>query len=231
MLSGLAVGAGAAVQRVTGLGFSLVCAPALVATEGALPGVRIVNALALVGNVVLLARLRTDVRWREGVRVIVAAAVVALPAGLVARRLDPALLTILAGLAALVAVAAVATGRRYRLGAVTAGALAGLGNVVAGVGGPAVAAYALGDGWPARQVRASIQAIFAALNVVSIVALGPPSVSAARAVALLAALGVGLLLGDVLGHFASEAAVRRGMIVVAIAGSLAAIARGVAGVT
>jgi uncharacterized membrane protein YfcA len=231
MLSGLAVGAGAAVQRVTGLGFSLVCAPTLVAAEGALPGVRLVNVLALVGNLVLLVRLRADVRWREGVRVLVPAAVVALPAGLLARRLDPSLLTILAGLTSLVAVAAVATGQRYRLGARTAGALAGVGNVVAGVGGPAVAAYALGDGWPPRQVRASLQAIFAALNVVSIVALGPPSVSGARAAALLAALGVGLLLGDVLGRFASEEAVRRAMIAVAIVGSLAAIARGIAGVT
>jgi uncharacterized membrane protein YfcA len=230
MLSGLAVGAGAAVQRVTGLGFSLVCAPALVAAEGALPGVRIVNALALLGNLVLLARLRTDVRWRDGVRVLVPAAVLALPAGLVARRLDPSLLTLLAGATALVAVAAVASGHRFRLGATAAGALAGIGNVVAGVGGPAVAAYALGAGWPPRQARASLQAIFAALNVVSIVALGPPSVSAARAAALAAALAGGLLLGDVLGRFASESTVRRGMIVVAVTGSVAAIGRGVAGI-
>lgn len=230
MLSGLAVGAGAAVQRVTGLGFSLVCAPALVAAEGALPGVRIVNALALLGNVALLVRLRDDVRWRDGVRVLVPAALLALPAGLLARRLDPSLLTVLAGATALLAVAAVASGQRFRLAAAPAGALAGIANVVAGVGGPAVAAYALGAGWPPRQARASLQAIFAALNVVSIAALGLPSVSGARAIALVAALAVGLLLGDVLGRFASEEAVRRGMIVVAVIGSLAAIARGLAGV-
>lgn len=229
MLSGLAVGAGAAVQRVTGLGFSLVCAPTLVAAEGALPGVRLVNVLALLGNLVLLARLRSDVRWRDGVRVLVPAAVLALPAGVVARRLDPALLTVLAGATALVAVAAVATGHRFRLSATAAGALAGVGNVVAGVGGPAVAAYALGAGWPPPVARASLQAIFAALNVVSVVALGPPSISAGRAAALVAALAGGLLLGDVLGRFATEKIVRRGMIVVAVAGSLAAIARGVAG--
>ena len=221
MLSGLAVGAGAAVQRVTGLGFSLVCAPALVAAEGALPGVRIVNALALLGNVALLVRLREDVRWRDGVRVLVPAAILALPAGLLARRLDPSLLTVLAGATALLAVAAVASGQRFRLAAAPAGALAGIANVVAGVGGPAVAAYALGAGWPPRQARASLQAIFAAL--------GLPSVSGARAGALVAALAVGLLLGDVLGRFASEEAVRRGMIVVAVIGSLAAIARGLAG--
>lgn len=231
MLSGVAVAAGAAVQRVTGLGFSLVCAPALIAAEGALPGVRLVNVLALVGNLVLLVRLREEVRWRDGLRVLVPAAVLAVPAGLAARRLDPSLLTVLAGLTSLVAVAAVATGRRYRLGPVTAGALAGLGNVVAGVGGPAVAAYALGAGWPPRQIRASLQAIFAGLNMVSIAALGPPSVSGARAATLLAALVAGLLLGDVLGRFVSEAAVRRGMIAVAVVGSIAAIARGVAGVT
>lgn len=229
MLSGLAVAAGAAVQRVTGLGFSLVCAPFLVAAEGALAGVRLVNVLALLGNLVLLVRLRADVRWREGLRVLVPAAVVAVPAGLAARRLDPSLLTVLAGLTSLVAVAAVATGRHYRLGAVTAGALAGVGNVVAGVGGPAVAAYALGDGWPPRQVRASLQAVFAALNVVSIAALGPPAVTGARFATLLAALGAGLLLGDVLGRFASEASVRRGMIAIAVVGSIAAVARGVAG--
>lgn len=231
MLSGLAVGAGAAIQRVTGLGFSLVCAPALIAAEGALPGVRLVNVLALVMNLVLLVRLRGDVRWRDGLRVLVPAAVLAVPAGILARRLDPSLLTVLAGVTSLVAVATVATGRRFRLGAVAAGALAGVGNVVAGVGGPAVAAYALGEGWPPRQIRASLQAIFAGLNVVSIAALGPPSISGLRAAALLAALLGGLLLGDVLGHFATEAAVHRGMIIAAVAGSLAAIARGLAGAT
>lgn len=230
MLSGLAVGAGAAVQRVTGLGFSLVCAPALIAAEGALPGVRLVNVLALVVNVVLLARLWEDVRWRDGLRVLVPAAVVALPVGLVARRLDPSLLTVLAGVTSLVAVATVASGRRFRLGPAAAGVLAGAGNVVAGVGGPAVAAYALGAGWPPRQARASLQAIFAALNLVSIAALGPPSVTAVRTAALVAALAGGLVVGDVLGRFASEEWVRRGMIVVAVVGSLAAIARGLAGV-
>lgn len=229
MLSGLAVGAGAAVQRVTGLGFSLVCAPALVAAEGALPGVRLVNVLALAANLVLLGRLRQDVRWRDGLRVLAPAAVVALPVGLLARRLDPSLLTVLAGVTCLAAVCVVATGQRIRLGAATAGALAGAGNVVAGVGGPALAAYALGAQWPARQVRASLQAIFAGLNLVSIAALGPPSVSGPRALTLLVALAGGLLVGDVLVRFASEEWVRRGMIAVAVAGSVAAIARGVAG--
>lgn len=230
MLSGLAVGAGAAVQRVTGLGFSLVCAPVLVAAEGALPGVRLVNVLALVSNLVLLVRLREDVRWRQGLRVLLPAVVVAVPAGILARRLDPSLLTVCAGLTCLLAVATVATGRRHHLGAVPAGALAGVGNVVAGVGGPAVAAYALAEDWPPAQARASLQAIFAALNAVSIAALGLPAIPVPRAVALLASLGVGLLLGDVLGRFTSEAAVRRAMIAVAVAGSLAAIARGVAGI-
>jgi uncharacterized membrane protein YfcA len=229
MLSGVAVGAGAAVQRVTGLGFSLVCAPVLVAAEGALPGVRLVNGLALVSNLVLLARLRHDVRWRPGLRVLLPAVVLAVPAARLARRLDPSLLTVLAGVTCLLAVATVAAGGRHRLGPTSAGALAGVGNVVAGVGGPAVAAYALGQGWPPRQARASLQAIFAALNAVSVAALGLPSIPAARAAALLAALAGGLLLGDVLGRFASEAAVRRAMLAVALVGSAAAIGRGVAG--
>ena len=229
MLSGLAVGAGAAVQRVTGLGFSLVCAPFLVAAEGALPGVRLAAVLALLVNGVLLVRLWSDVRWRQGLAVLVPAAVVAVPAGLVARRLDPSLLTVLAGLTSLAAVVAVAMGARSRLGPVTAGVLAGVGNVVAGIAGPAVAAYAVGQEWPAGQARASMQAIFAALNVVSLAALGLPSVSGARAGGLAVALGAGLLLGDVLGRFASEATVRRGMIAVAVVGSLAATARGLAG--
>ncbi len=229
MLSGLAVGAGAAVQRVTGLGFALVCAPFLVATEGALPGVRLVNLLALLGNLVLVVRLSHDVRWRDGLAVLAPAAALALPTGLVARRLDPSLLTVLAGVISLVAVAAVALGRHLRIGPVSAGALAGVSNVVAGVGGPPVAAYALGAGWPPLQVRASMQAIFVGLNLVSLAALGLPSISPARFAALLGALGAGLLVGDVLGRHVSEAVVRRAMIVVAAAGSLAAIARGVAG--
>lgn len=229
MLSGLAVGAGAAVQRVTGLGFALVCAPALVAAEGALPGVRLVNVLALVGNLVLLVRLRRDVRWRWGLPVLVPAALLAVPTALLARRLDGSLLTLLAGLTCLAAVATVAAGTRHRLGPVTAGALAGVGSVVAGVSGPAVAAYALGRDWPPREARASMQAIFAALNVVSVLSLGLPALPATRAAVLLAALGVGLLFGDLLGRLVSEDVVRRAMLAVALAGSLAAVARGVAG--
>ncbi|MDQ1374120.1 MAG: uncharacterized protein QOJ09_1458, partial [Actinomycetota bacterium] len=74
VLAGLAVAAGAVAQAVTGLGFSLVSAPLLIALAGPRDGVRLNLVLSVLVNVVLLVPQRTHVRRRDVVRLLVPAA-------------------------------------------------------------------------------------------------------------------------------------------------------------
>jgi hypothetical protein len=78
LLAGLAVAAGVVAQVVTGLGFSLVSAPLLVALEGPRDGFRLNLVLSALINLVLLVSQRHDVRTRDAVRLIVPAALHAL---------------------------------------------------------------------------------------------------------------------------------------------------------
>ncbi len=64
---------------------------------------------------------------------------------------------------------------RGRRGAVGVAVLAAAGNVLARVSGPPFALWAANAGWPARQQRASLQAVFLGLNLVALPSLGAPS--------------------------------------------------------
>ena len=70
----LAVLVGTLAQSVSGIGFSLVCGPLLVAALGPQDGVRLAVLLSLVLNVVLLARLWRQVDVRTTLLLLVPAA-------------------------------------------------------------------------------------------------------------------------------------------------------------
>ena len=231
-LAVVAAVAGVVTQAVTGFGFSLVCAPFLVVTFGPVDGVRLVNILALTVNVVLLAREHHGTRVPDAVRLLIPAALVAPLAAWVVRHADEDVLTIVAGVLVLLAAAALATGARWRAlrgtgGVVVAGGVSAAMNVASGVGGPAVAMYALNAGWPPTEMRPTLQLYFLGLNVISIAALGPPDgVGAGSMVGLLGGVLVGFVLGGPLARRADAAAVRRTALLVAAAGGAVAIARG-----
>jgi len=229
VLAGVAVGSGAAVQRISGLGFSLVCAPFLILAEGPLEGVRLANVLAAALGCWMLGVCWRHARWKDAGMLLLPALVVGPIVGIVARRADPSVLGLVAGIACLVAVAVVASGVRVsalhgRGGAIVAGSVSAAMNVAAGIGGPPVALYGVNADWDPDELRGTLQAFFFGLNLVSIASLGLPRVGATSIGVGLASVAVGVVVGSLLAGHVPDRAVRSAVLVIAAVGALVAIA-------
>ncbi|HVF74647.1 MAG TPA: TSUP family transporter [Acidimicrobiales bacterium] len=224
MLAPLAVGAGAAAQAVTGIGFALVCAPFLVAAEGGREGVRLAILLSALLNTVMVARERRHVRPSFVVLLLVPAALATPVFAVVVRRLPEDVLAGVAGAVILLAVAALAVGLRVRRaegrgGAIVAGVVSAGMNVASGVGGPPVALYAVNAGWPPRTARASLQAYFLCLNVVALIGLGLPALRPG----LLVAMAVGWAAGTLLDRFVPDSWATAAVLTIAGIGGVVAL--------
>jgi hypothetical protein len=227
----VAVAAGAGAQAVTGIGFSLVCAPLLTVVLGGADGVRIANLLAIAVNLLVVGRERRTADLRQVILLLIPATLAALLTAWVIRGADPHVLAVVAGGLVLVTVAVLASGREAqrlagRVGAVLAGAVSGAMNVAGGVGGPAVAGYALNARWSPAQTRATLGAYFLGINIVSVAARGVPSLSAWFFVGAAMALLAGFAAGVVLARRLDESAVRSWTLALAGLGAAAAIVQG-----
>ena len=226
----LAVLVGALAQSVSGLGFSLVCGPLLVAALGPQDGVRLAIVLSLGLNAVLLARLWRDVEPVRTLQLLVPSALATPAFALLARSLPERAGSALAGGIVVLGVALLASGLRWHaargpVGAVAAGVVGAATNVLASVAGPPVALWAANAEWPQRVQRASLQAYFLGLNTVALPALGPPDVSAALLAACAAAVAVGIALGVPLARRLPEPVARRSTLVLAGAGGAVVLLR------
>jgi hypothetical protein len=223
------VGSGA--SAVTGIGFSLVSAPLLTLALGGGDGVRLANTLAIGVNLLMLRREGRSAVARDVVLLLVPAALAIAATALLISHANPRALSVASGVLILITVAALALGARIRqlsgaVGGVIAGAISGAMNVVGGVGGPAVASYALNAGWSPRQTRSTLATYFLAINVVSVASRGVPGLSWPFAVGSIVAVIVGFGLGSLLARRVDARAVRWGTLVLAAAGACAAIAQG-----
>lgn len=221
---------GTLAQSVSGIGFSLVCGPLLVAALGPADGVRLGVALSLVLNVVLLSRLLRLVDVRRTLLLLVPAALVTPLLAVLVRRLPERPAAALAGAVVLLGVALLASGVRWpaargATGAVVAGVLGAATNLVASVAGPMVALWAANAEWRADVQRASLQAYFLGLNCVALPSLGLPAVGPGLLLGCLLALGLGAVLGVPLARRVSEPVARRTTLVLASAGGAAVLLR------
>lgn len=232
VLAVAAVAVGAFAQAATGMGFSLVAAPALVALLGPQRGVPTVLLLAVLASLLPLSRGRRHARLRDAGRLLVPA-LLGMPVAAWLRGVDTRVLAVATGCAVLVGVALLARGvrspflrrpagawcARRPAGAWCAGlASAGL-NVLGGVGGPPIGLYAANAGWPGHESRATLHAFFLVQNVATAAVLGfvPPSWPA------VAALVCGAAAGMALAPRIAPAAARTGVLAVSGAGALALI--------
>lgn len=218
------VGAGALAQSVTGLGFSLVAAPGLIALLGPRDGVAVVVLLGTLASVIPLARQWRDVLVRDGLTLLIPTLVATPIVGLIVAGADTSILAIAAGIGVLAGVVALWRGLTWaRLhsvpGAVGAGIASATLNVVGGVGGPPVALYAANAGWDPRRARATLQAFFLVQGVVTVAVVG---VVLPRP-AMLAALVTGALLGTWLAPRIPHEAARHAVLVVAGLGGIGLI--------
>ena len=231
IVAGVAVLLGAIAQALTGFGFSLVSAPFLVAAYDAPHGVQLNVAISILVNIALLSRSTQHVQWRTVGQLLVPAAIATVAVGLLVQDDDGGALTVLAGALCLLGVLAVARNRPVRrldgaTGRATIGALSGAMNVAAGIGGPPVVLFGLNAGWAPKAGRSTLQAFFLGINVVALATLGlPDRLPPLVAVGMVLGLGIGWGLAERV----AATDVRRATLLVAAAGSLLAIVRGIAG--
>jgi uncharacterized membrane protein YfcA len=222
----IAVAAGAVAQAVTGLGFSLVSAPFLVAALGRAEGVRLNLLLSAALNLVMLAGERRQARWSAAMLLLVPAAIATPFFAWAFDRIDGRTLAIAAGLLTVASAGALAAGVRIRraggrAGAAVTGVVSAAMNVLAGIGGPPIAMFAVNAEWPSASVRPTLQAYFLGLNTIGIAVLGLPSLSFLPWTALL----LGWLVGRVVVRRLPEGVARPLTLALAAVGGIVALAR------
>lgn len=231
----LAVAAGAAAQRVTGLGFALLAAPFLVLVLGPREGVVLANALGALVSALVLTRTWRLVEWSR-VRRLLPGSLVAVPlGGLVVRALPGPVLLLTVGALCTVAVTAAWFGPAWqwlgsRAGSAGSGFLSGLFSVTAGTGGPPLTVYAVSTGWAAAAFSASVQPVLLSNGLFALAVKGAPAnllLLAGCAVAVL----VGVVTGSRLGRSLSPALTLQLVLGLALVGSLGAVVRGILALT
>lgn len=232
-LGGIVV-VGASVQRMAGIGFALVSAPALVLLLGPAQGVLLSNCAT---GAICAAGLATA--WRE-VRLVpmlplVIASACAAPAGawVAARLPEPVLLT---GVGTLVCAAVLPIMYGVRLpalhgakGALAAGTASGFMNSSAGVGGPAVSLYAVNAGWTVREFVPNAHFQGVVVNVFSVAARGMPQLTTTRWGVTAAGVAAGAVIGKALVERVPENRARLTVLLLALAGGLTTLGKGLSG--
>ncbi|MGW5776416.1 TSUP family transporter [Streptomyces sp. NPDC003863] len=219
-----AVAVGAFAQAATGMGFSLVAAPALVAMLGPHRGVPTVLLLAVLASVLPLSRGWRYARPRDAGRLLVPALLGMPVVAWLLRGLDTRVLSVVTGCGVLAGVALLARGVRSPFlqrpaGAWLTGTASAALNVIGGVGGPPIGLYAANAGWPGRESRATMHVFFLAQNVATAALLGfvlPPWPT-------VAALAAGAATGMALSSRLTPTTARTAVLTVSSAGALALI--------
>ena len=232
ILAGAAAFVAAIIQRITGLGFVLVLIGPIVLLYGPVDGVTIAVILALIASLVAIPLVWKRIDWRR-TWWLVWPGLLAAPLGVLVVRLLPeaALLLLIAAMAyfALVAghVPALSAPLTGRTGAVVAGSAAGFMNAASGLGGPPLAAYAVGDKWAQVRFAASAQVIFVALDLASIALRGLPVMPLEDLGALGLSTVAGIAIGSILARNLAPRVARIAMLAIAWAGATVVLARGI----
>jgi uncharacterized membrane protein YfcA len=222
----LGVGVGAVAQSVSGIGFALVGGPLLFTVFGPREGVRVAVVLSMLVNIGVLVREHRAVMVRRVAPVLIAALLATPLLVHLLSSVHTNALRAAAGAVIVVGALLVAAGRTRDtglVGGVVAGLVSATMNVLASAGGPAVAVYATGARWDPARLRATLQAYFLSLNVVTVLTLGTPHWSGRRAVVLVGALLAGLAMGAVLAPRVSHQLARTATLALAAAGGLAVL--------
>jgi len=221
----------AGIQRIAGIGFVLIFIAPAALMFGAHEGQTLTILLALVAAATALPTVWRDIDWRQSVRIVVPGLALA-PAGvLIVNLLSHSWLMILTACLAIFAltvphISALAPALRGNSGAIIAGATAGLMHTTAGLAGPPIAAYALGNKWEQRRSTASIQLMLAALGLVSITLRGMPASSPTTIITLAIATIAGIIVGALLAKRVPHQFARQGMLTLAWSGAITLLVRG-----
>ncbi|WP_151550137.1 MULTISPECIES: sulfite exporter TauE/SafE family protein [Corynebacterium] len=230
---------GSLLQRVSGMGLGLIAAPVLSVLLGPIEGIMVLNVLAVVNAAITTGTVRQWVDWRMFSIISSVLVLGSIPAALLIRAVSAAWLMILVGALLLVALCVVTYGKRWvpqfsgALPAAISGVVGGFMNTIAGVAGPAITVYAAASRWEQRSYAATLQPIFIVSGLVSLImklVLGAGSVSGTP-VQIWPVGVVAMLLGIYLGVRCATLIPRdkahRLALILATAGGLSALIRGV----
>lgn len=222
---------GAVFQRLSGIGFSLVAAPALALLSGPRDGVTLTNLLAIVVALVVFA---TSARRLDRARTLVlipTGLIGVLPGTVLFRLLPPGPLQVAVGIitalglaAALLAPRLRAEPRPFTTGC--AGLASGFSAAVGGAGGPALTIYAVATSWPQPEFVATSQLAYATQGAAALAIKGFPPVSGTWLGAAVAAVLCGLLAGHLAARRIDGARARRAAVVVAGLAALVTVVKG-----
>ena len=221
----VAIAMGAFAQGATGMGFSLVAAPVLIAAEGHAAGVASVLLLASCSSVVPLAREWRHTLVRPAVRLLAPTLLATPVVAWLVRDLDHTLLSVAGGIGVVVGVVLLASGVRSHWfrrpeGALATGLTSATLNVVGGVGGPPIGLYVANTDWSPPQTRATLHSFLIVQNFVTALAVGLVWPDWRQ----LAALALGSVLGLTLAPRLSVASARAGILLVSAIGGVALVA-------
>lgn len=237
-LLGLGVILGTVFQRVTGMGFALLMAPFFAITFGPYEGILLMNLGGAVSSLLVLSRVWRDVDWNRLGLFIAAALPTGAVSALVVSRLPAAPLQVSIGVLLILGLTASlvfrpkqAQTRLAPVAALTAGAVSGVTNAAAGIGGPPIGIYAQATGWAQRNFAATLQPMFflisiSAFVVKTVFAGSAPGLEWWIYPAMVVLILIGLGLGGQAKKFVDEKFARRLVIVFCFAGSLSAIVDG-----
>lgn len=223
---------GSSLQRITGVGFALVASPFLVAVLGPLNGVLVVNLFGALTSLSVFVRTFRQVEYKRVLLMLVPALVAVIPGAWVALHVRADVLSVLIGALIIVALVGSFFAQRGalfsgRAGAMVSGAVSGFMHVTAGVGGPAVSAYAIASRWPQQAFAASVQLYFFVLSVASLAMKGTlPVLDGAQWVTCAVALVVGMGVGELLSARIPSIRSRQLVILLAFAGAVLILVTG-----
>lgn len=223
---------GAALQRLSGMGFALVASPLLVVSLGPHLGVLMANLLSALSSGLILAQTWRQVESRRLAWLLIPALAV-MPFGVwTLHRLSAGALMlgiglVLTGSLTMLKFAREMTFLQGRIGAAIAGAASGFMNITAGIGGPMIALYAASIRWPQAAFVGSVQVYFLFTNLLSLTTKGGPPLIPGFIAAALSAMGAGLLIGAQLNRWIPVPTARRLTMGLAWMGAMAALTKGV----
>lgn len=235
----IAVVAGALAQRLAGLGFGLLVSPVLVVLLGPFDGVMIINLCGAASSLLILSRVWRHVEWRRYFGLALAAVAGVLPGAWLATNVPEAPLEICIGV--LLIIALLASQRLTRsswrasgpVPLVSLGFSSGLMNAAAGVGGPAITAYAIATRWDQKSFSATLQPYFVTTGLTSLVSKYVmsgghlPALEGWQWLSILAAMVAGIVAGDLLSGRVKPVSVRRIVVVIAYLGAVSTLTKGV----
>ena len=234
----LAVVAGALAQRLAGLGFGLLVSPVLVVLLGPFDGVMIINLCGAASSLLILSRVWRHVSWRRYFGLAASALTGVVPGAWLASHVPEAPLEICIGV--LLVLGLLASQRldrsSWRAGGpvpmVTLGFSSGMMNAAAGVGGPAITAYAIVTRWEQKSFGATLQPYFATTGLSSLLSKylfsggHLPALQGWQWLGILGSMLLGIVAGDLLSGRVPPGSVRRIVVLIAYAGAISTVSKG-----